>query len=633
MNETTQLTLIYLTGIFFVVIFALHFFNDPAYRPGDKDEAEILEPALPRYMTERTRYHLYLFAFVIATLILYFFVSLLFPMLVASIMEIELKDPEKVSAALAMVVGTLAFINLSTKIPWLKDTLSNWKLGLHKKADIPEKAFRVYNSLKFSELNRKSDIFTVKLAKILHQDGQRRTDLDEDYFNFSKDRLERQWARLVYLMFCLDEWAEKDQFKRHINSTNLRWLPLREHYQEQLIPTMIQFHNGQLSDTEINSVKQDVRQTLTRVYWLITLLLFMANRAAEDPCIHLKNIGWVIQTEYYFRFSSQFVLISGVIVFFSILMGAVLGAIATLVLRHLEILPGSSEINAGDLFTWVLYGVPMFVVPSIIVLMTKRFLSMHEIWKVQRPEDLPLRFAARPWTTYFFVAVMAYTVTVAILLIIATALSIGKPTSLINVMQPIMGFAGVAFITSIYACYLIDSPRVGWEKNLSFYIKSMPFAVIQGLANTAVIIFSFIYFFNGQSFDITKLSDVKLGRLVVYIVIGFLIGIALFISSRIRSTHYERRAIDRQEEDAKEIWQTICVDAVIKRVKVIYQTNELVEFELERDIMTVADVGDKVEFYLDNGKTLLGKIAAITAESLQVAIPDTQGADLALGIT
>lgn len=631
MNELTQLSLIYITGIFFVVVFALRFFNDPAYRPDDKDAAEILEPALPRYMTERTRYHLYLFAFVIATLTLYFFVSLLFPMLVASLVGIEVKDPEKVPYALAMVVGTLAFINVSPKIPWLKDTLSNWKVGLHKKAEIPEKAFRVFNSLKFSQLDRTSDIFATKLAKILNQDGVKREDIDEDYFSFPKDRLERKWARLVYLMFCLDEWAERDQFKRHINSTNLRWLPLRDHYQEELRPMMSKFHRGELADAEINAINQDVHQTLIRVYWLITLLLFMANKAAEDPCIHLKNIGWVIQTEYYFRFSSQAVLASGVIVFITILVGSLLGTVTTILLRDYNILPGTSEIHISDLFTWVLYGIPMFVVPSMIVLITKRFLSMHEIWKVQRPEDQPLRFFARPWVTYVSLSWIAYFVTVVVLLMIASILSVIKDTSMTKSIMPIMGFSGVAFITAIYACYLIDSPRNSFEKNISFYFKKLPFAVMQGIVNTTVILFAFVYFFNEQSFDLTILSAAKIGRLVDYAVISFLIGTALHMSSRVKSTHYERREMERSS-DNNELWHTICVDAVKKRVKVIQQSNELIELELERDLKTVADIGDKVDFYLDNGKRLIGKIAAITATSLQVAIVPSSGNEFAVGL-
>jgi hypothetical protein len=284
--------LIYLVGTFFVVMFAIRFFNnksnDKSYEPKDDDAKDALstdpklEPALPKYLTEKSRYNIYQGLFIFCTVVLYYIMSLVFPTLISFILKTNIADNFHV----ALVLGTLAFITLSPNIPYIKNVMKDWKDDLHVRADIPGSAMNVFNVLRFNEINKYSEEFIANYSKILAEkdnNGHTRSDIDQSYFTYRKERVESKWARLVYLVYVIGQWEKSQQFNRHLKSESLKWLALRAYYRDNLIPKMERYRDGTLSEDRIEEIKNEIDVISIKIYWLVTLLLFMANKAGEDP--------------------------------------------------------------------------------------------------------------------------------------------------------------------------------------------------------------------------------------------------------------------------------------------------------------------------------------------------------------
>ena len=82
----------FIVGAGIVFAFAVNYFNQPSYKFADEDrngaladqEDLMLEPALPKYLTDRFEYNLYLFAYVLATELIYVLLVLFLPDLMNS---------------------------------------------------------------------------------------------------------------------------------------------------------------------------------------------------------------------------------------------------------------------------------------------------------------------------------------------------------------------------------------------------------------------------------------------------------------------------------------------------------------------------------------------------------------------
>lgn len=618
-------SLVYLAGTIFVVMFAVRYFNnkptDRSYEPRDApakvalSQDPRLEPVLPKYLTEKSRFNIYQGAFVLFTVVLYYIVSLVFPALVSTFLGRDIDASYQV----ALVLGTLAFINLSPKIPHIKETLRSWKNDLHTRADIPDRAESVFNILRYNEINKFSPEFKALCSEILDEKvtGHPRRDIDKGYFSSRKDRIERKWARLVYLMHAIERWSESHQFKRHLKSESLKWLALHAYYRDNLIPKMERYREGDLSEEVVIETKKEIDTILIKTYWLVTLLLFMANKVAEDPCIHLKKIGWIVSTEHYFKFSSRQIVFSGSVVFVSILLGAGLGAFV--LMRIAQIDSTAFTIKPAMIFYWLVYGIPMYVVPLAVTLFIKRYMSINDKWAVKRPEDLRESFTNRPWDTYFTVSLFSYLVTVSLLVCILSIVSLMKPIATPNPIAQIAVYSGLAFITSAFICYLIDTPSPGWETSWRYYLKGIIPSLLQGSLNVAMIIFAFLLFREQNSFDITSLEGEEMGRLIVYSVIGFVIGMAIYFTSRINTKFYERR--EGEVVRSSDGWWTIYIDSTSKRVRTMKSDRNHLEVIVDEELKELAQVGDIVEFHDREGLAMTGTVDEVDAETIEIAIP------------
>jgi len=617
--DTTIASITYITGTFFVSLFAARFFNNTPYGPEDDDAKHALsvdpklEPALPKYVTEKSRYNIYLSTFIFFTIILYYFVSLVFPALIFNLLKINLQTNHTIS----LVIGTLAFINLSTKIPYVKNTLTELKYDLHKRAKIPDKAMYVFDSLRFSEINKSSTQFIIILNKLLNKEiiGKERSDIDESFFFFEKDRIERKWSRLAYLMYAVENWSNSQPFEKSLKNESLKWLALKSYYHDNLIPKMELYRRGLLSEDITADTKGEIETFLIKIYWLITLLLFMTNKAGEDPCIHLKNIQWIVTPEKYFKFSTKQITITGFTILLSILAGAAISSMLLILLGTIE--SNRFTITPGMVLHWLIYGVPMFVVPLSVTMFTKRYLSMSGVWNIQRPEAPRVPLLERPWDIYLFTSFFSYITTFVILAGVYILLTFSGETVNSAAISKIAAFSVLAFSTSAFICYLLDTPDPDWETNWRYYLKSLVPSLIQGLSNVFIITFTFLLF-SINSFDISSLEREELGKLIVYAVIGFIIGITIHLSSRIGKKYYERRNNDSQRSTKG--WQTVCVDSIMKRIKIMNQSGNYLELIADEELQQIANVGDSIDFYDSSELVMTGNIEAVYADSIRVSI-------------
>jgi hypothetical protein len=617
--------LIYLAGTVFVVMFAVRFFNDKSndklYEPRDADVKDALakdprlDPALPKYLTEKSRYNMFLGVFVSFTVLLYYFISLIFPTLITN----GLGNDIETSYHVALVLGTLAFINLSPKIPHLKDTLKDWRDDLHKRAEIPDRALKVFDILRFYEINKSSAEFKANCDEIFPERvaGYERCDIEPSYFSYRKDKIERKWARLVYLMHAIDQWGKSQQFRRHLESTSLKWLALYAYYRDRLIPKMERYGDWKLDKDKVEETTREIDIISIKIYWLVTLLLFMASRVAEDPRVHLKRIGWIVFPENYFKFSSRQIIFTGSAVFLSIVVGAGLGSVILMSLDKID--SSSFSISPGMILNWLIYGIPMFVVPLAVTLFLKRYLSMHNSWPVKRPEDPRESFVMRPWNVYFSVSLSSYFATVTALVGIMFVVSLVRPIETSQPYAQIMLYSGLAFITSTFICYLIDTPSPGWETSWRYYLKNIVPSLLQGGINVLMIMFAFLLFNGHQRFGLSLLDRKEMGDLIIYAVIGFIIGIAMFLTSRIGTKFYERRTGDAQR--STDGWWTISIESARKRVRANSSDGNYLEVVADEELKELAEVGDTIGFYNKTGLVMMGNVDEIDEESIRIVIP------------
>ena len=155
--------LVEIFGFLIVLMFSVSYFNEPKYSFLDEDEGDqndedrILEPALPRQMTNRYQYNLYLFIFIL-------FAELLF-IIMAKLLPQFLDEGDKKSGEYYTLVSALIIIGCLPYLPFVKDLLSKAKDFLHERAKIPNEGRSVYHLIK----SRPISYNKVEINNILHE--------------------------------------------------------------------------------------------------------------------------------------------------------------------------------------------------------------------------------------------------------------------------------------------------------------------------------------------------------------------------------------------------------------------------------------------------------------------------------
>ena len=271
------------------------------------------------------------------------------------------------------------------------------------------------------------------------------------------------------------------------------------------------------------------------------------------------------------------------------------------------------------IFYWLIYGVPMFIVPVAVTMLLKRHLSMNGIWNVQHPDDPKIPFSQRPWNIYFFVSLASYFATFVILETLFLAITLVREPVTTNAILSIAIYCGLAFIASLFLCYLIDTPSPGWESSWRYYLRSFIPALSQGTLNVVITTFAFLMLNSRNSFNLQSLDPEQLGRLIVYNVIVFIIGISMYLTSRIGTKYYERRenGITRSTEG----WWTVGFGSIFKRVETMKLPDKLLDIIADDELRNLANVGDKIEFYKRDELVMTGNVEEIDGEYIRISLP------------
>ena len=243
---------------------------------------------------------------------------------------------------------------------------------------------------------------------------------------------------------------------------------------------------------------------------------------------------------------------------------------------------------------------------------------MNGVWTVQHPEDPKIPFSQRPWNIYFFVGLASYLATFAIIQTLFLLISLVKEPVTAYPILAIAVYSGLGIIASLFLCYLIDTPSPGWETSLRYYLKSFFPALIQGMLNVTMITFAFLLLTDSDSFNVFSLDQEQFGRLVVYAVIGFIIGVFMYMTSRIGTKYYERR--ESEIIRSTEGWWTIRIDSIIKRVETMNLNDKLLDIIADDELINLANIDDTIEFYNRDKLAMSGNVEEINGEFVRISL-------------
>ncbi len=547
-------TIYFLVGVSIVLVFAINYFNYPSYKFAEEDknssgdqEDLMLEPALPKYLTVRFEYNLYMFAYVLVTEIIYVLLVLFLPNLMPeeTLETINSLIPTQQN----IVLATLIVTGIAPNLPYIRQLLERSKLYLHDKAQIPGKGRNVYQQLKNKRPHyTKSEIINVlgdeRYAHINEQNQKERPDLLEADFSAETWTLDGRWAKLSYLLSYVNQWADKPLFRSYINNRELQRTSIDRAYND-LQQLMVTYKRGELSEHDRSRLHSRLDTSLHRTYRLISCLLYLAGKTDAAVDGYLDQLGYAASER------NDFPIPWGNLVFVvAVIIGSItVGGLAAWGIFELNILPFKTEIDTHKIFRWVGFAVPFITIPVLMVLLIKRYLSSHcEAWPVVTEKSFYKKISDRPWHIYAIVVFVAFIGGGIVLFAISAILSMAKNEPLIDpllMLRQAFVWSGIVFVTAGFAAYRLDSsPNPERSKLGCCALQSAGF-IFQGLATSFAAYVAYMHTFGDGKINPLNLPEASKGTLVVYCLIAFMLGVSLYSASGFGKLR-QRRKIGRR---------------------------------------------------------------------------------------
>lgn len=543
---------------FIVLAFAVNYFNQPSYKFADEDKDTIgdqedlmLEPALPKYLTDRFEYNLYLFAYVLVTEFIYVLLVLFLPDLMQNDTAGDANPLQPTSQNI--VLATLIITGIAPNLPYIRKLLERSKLYLHEKAQIPRKGRDVYRQIK-----RYQPHYTqAEITRILNdkrylrnrENGQKlRMDLLGSDFKNDGWSMEGRWAKLSYLLHYINRWSKSAPFRSYIGNRELQRSSIERAY-DGLQTKMAQYKNGKLSESETVRLNSRVDATLHRTYRLISCLLYLAGKTDSAVDRYLDQLGYAASERNDFPIPWKRLVFVLIAITGSIAVGGILALIVT----QLGIVNLPVKIRTENIFRWIGFAVPFLSIPVLAVLLIKRYLSLHsEAWPVMTENTRYNDLGDRPWHLYAIVAFVAYLVGVVILY--GTSISVRLAHGHYNIdysamLRQVLVWSGVVFVTASFTAFRLDSaPDFNLSKQARFARRILG-ALLQGVTTTLAVYVAFVHTFAQGELNPLVLPPVDQGKLSVYCIIAFFLGASLYVASgfgRLRQRrHTGRRKVKR----------------------------------------------------------------------------------------
>jgi len=527
-------------GFIVVFLFCLHYFNEPKYKVVDtklvkgSDKDRLVEPVCPRFMTNRYIYRYYLILFIVFSELLYIIVANLLP-------DLTGKDTGAYYNAFASALILTGFL---PSLPYIRRLMDKVKFIIHDKARIPDSGQNFYHFLRANPIRYLDSAVEDLLEDKVYGKG-----LEQGNFAPEGGHVEARWTKLSYLLFHVDKWSKSAPFRGSLKKREMHWPSIQSSYLT-LQESWNAFQSGNLSEDQQNLFENNLRELLFETYRLLACTLFDAERPYKDINIYTQELGYGAYSEQVFFPSNQKVALYAISTFIGILVGAaVAGLIAWLVGPAVSWL--KITIRADQISMWVLYGVPFFLLPALFILTVKWYFSFSEtLWPMVSPHRPYKKFSERPWGVYAFVTVLASIVGTLTLVAVGALLGHVKWAKILefNTYQQTGKWSLVILVTAGFVAYRMDS--LISRNKLKNILLTCSGALSQGLFSSLAIFFSFMWYFNAGSFDLTRLTDQRAGQLFCYLLLAFIIGNLLFLTSRFNSRILERRVYERRKTKA-----------------------------------------------------------------------------------
>ena len=536
MDIVTKIYFIVGAGIVFA--FAVNYFNQPSYKFADEDrnagmdqEDLMLEPALPKHLTDRFEYNLYLFAYVLVTELIYVLLVLFLPDLMSS------KSKETATAILPtqhnIVLSALIITGMAPNLPFVRKLLERSKFYLHDKAQIPKKGRDVYRQIKsYQPHYTRAEIANIlKDERYLRGDENEkaRLDLKESDFRLGAWTLLGSWAKLSYLLSYVDRWSKISPFRSYIGSRELQRSSILQAY-DDLQERMARFRNGELPESETVRVNALVGATLHRTYRLISCLLYLAGKTDSAVDQFLDQLGYAPSEhrDFPIPWKNMAYVIGAIVV------SIIVGGLLIFLVAELGIFPIVADISTKNIIRWAGYALPFLSIPVLWVLFIKRYLSSHsEVWPVITENLRYKKLADRPWHLYLIVALTAYLVGGLVLFV--TSISVesvkGNPIKDLGVMlREVSVWSAIVFVTAIFAAYRLDSaPNFERPRAVSVGMMGLG-ALFQGFTTMLTVYLAFMHITAKGQLNALQLPEPDKGKLGVYCLIGLFLGASLYLS-------------------------------------------------------------------------------------------------------
>ena len=548
-------------GGFIVLIFYLRYFNEQKYplvlldKSGERMFDAALEPAMPKVLTYRYRYNLSLFLFIVTVesiyivLAYYLFDFLKIKSLWAGIAS---SNPTEVTSngglGYRAIVAALTLTGILPNLKFVDSVLEKIRIFYHEQAEIPGKGQEVYRILqgpikKYSEQtvdDMLDDPFWNNVST--SPAGPRTRILDrEDFTPYASSALHAKWAKLTYLLYCVETWSKQKMFRKHIGNPELGWDDIKTTHCVIKNQFVAQIANWNTLKTN-NALNTNMDILLSRTCRLVGCLLFMADRSSTRLSKYLKQIGYCLTDPPVFPIPFQRLALAAITSGFGITLGALIAFVASMILP-VGVIPGM-EISTKKLAIWVIYGIPFLMAPTAFVLMMKHYLSpMENGWLLVTPRSTHYRrLRDRPWHIYLVVSLCAYPVTFLMLTFLNVGFDLLKMQD--SPGQPLQKFAVwsiVGIVTAAFVAYRIDSRPDRFDSVFRSAAATFGGSMLQAGFTMGAAYFAFMHINNNGSLDFTTLKDVFRSRLFVYLVMHACMGAAIFVTSRFNIADLERR--------------------------------------------------------------------------------------------
>lgn len=553
-----NITLIYfLVGFFIVLIFAINYFNQPGYSFVDQDKNtsdnqvdELLEPALPKYLTERFEYNFYRAAYILITEVIYVLLVLFLPDLIGNG---NTETPNSLIPSQSnIVLAALIITGIAPNLPYVRTLLENSKLYLHDKAQIPKKGREIYRQIKNNRPRYSSSVITEVLTNEKYfreyDEGQKiRIDLEAEDFEMGSWTLEGRWAKLSYLLYWIDQWSKKIPFKSYIGNRELHFSSIEDYY-FKLQKLMIKHKSGKITAAESFQLNARLDTTLKRTFRLISCLLYLAAKTDSAVDRNLDELGYDAHEHNEFPIPWKTVVLILAAVVGSILAGSLLTIIAVSSLGGTIF---SYKVEASEIVAWTGYAIPFLIIPVLLVLFIKRYLSTRsESWPVVNEHELYKSIGDRPWHIYFVVALFSYLIGAAVLYTLAISVNLlhGNEVKYIPILRVVLAWSSVVFLTSGYTAFRLDSAsKPDIEKNKYYLIRAAG-ALTQGLLTAGLIYFVYLHNVD-KPLGIVFEQPHEFGKMYLFCIIGFFLGITVNLASgvgRLRQRRQQGRRFARR---------------------------------------------------------------------------------------